>query len=106
MAWFQRVYAALGEDRWRKLDEAAKYTSGGNGHRRAQLFAEAMLGRMDQATLAAIGCVPRETCSPSERGSDTGLAGLYQHLVNETSRGHALEISHIGQDDQFPPRSG
>jgi hypothetical protein len=51
VTWFQRVYTALGEERWRKLDEAAKYTSGGNGHRRAQLYAEAMLGHLDQATL-------------------------------------------------------
>jgi hypothetical protein len=52
VAWFRRVYSALGQERWQALYEAAKYASGGNGHRRAQLFAEAMLEQVDQATLA------------------------------------------------------
>ncbi len=51
VAWFQRIFNALGEKRWQELDQAAKYTSGGGGHKRAQLFAEAMLGRLDPADL-------------------------------------------------------
>jgi hypothetical protein len=44
VAWFQRVYKALGPKCWPVLDEAAKYASGGTGHARARLFAMAMLG--------------------------------------------------------------
>lgn len=46
VAWFQRVYAEIGEVHWRQLYEAALYTSGGIGHGRARLFADAMLGRV------------------------------------------------------------
>ncbi len=53
VAWFQRVYKALGAKRWALLDEAAKYASGGGGHKRAQLFAAAMLGQTPQADLEA-----------------------------------------------------
>ncbi|MFT3894154.1 MAG: DUF5724 domain-containing protein [Anaerolineales bacterium] len=45
VAWFQRVYADMGEQRWTQLYDAALYTSGGIGHARARLFADAMLGK-------------------------------------------------------------
>lgn len=51
VAWFLRVYEKLGENRWRMIYDAAKYSSGGNGHARARLFADAMLGQSDQETL-------------------------------------------------------
>ncbi|MEM9803882.1 MAG: DUF5724 domain-containing protein, partial [Cyanobacteria bacterium P01_D01_bin.56] len=51
VAWFQRVYKRLKAERWSKLNEAAKYTSGGAGHKRAQLFAEAMRGESDRTEL-------------------------------------------------------
>jgi HEAT repeat protein len=47
VAWFHRVYGALGKARWETLYAAAKFASGGIGHARAQLFADAMLGRID-----------------------------------------------------------
>ena len=46
VAWFSRVYNALGAKRWAMLDDAAKYASGGGGHKRAQLFANALLGNV------------------------------------------------------------
>ncbi len=49
--WFNRVYKALGDVRWKKLDELAKYATGGAGHKRAQLFADAMLGQAKRETL-------------------------------------------------------
>ena len=49
--WFNRVWAQLKRARWEKLDDAAKYASGGGGHKRAQLFADAMLGRAKKAEL-------------------------------------------------------
>lgn len=49
--WFARTYKGIGEDRWARLDEFAKYASGGAGHKRAQLFAAAMLGKLKRADL-------------------------------------------------------
>ena len=51
VAWFQRVSQRLKTERWAKLNEAAKYASGGAGHKRAQLFAEAMLGKIKRPEL-------------------------------------------------------
>ncbi|MEM7115800.1 MAG: DUF5724 domain-containing protein [Chloroflexota bacterium] len=51
VAWFLRVYDGLGEERWQKLYKVAKYCGGGNGHRRAQLFADAMLGQVTQESV-------------------------------------------------------
>lgn len=53
VAWFQRAVGALQEERWKALDGAAKYASGGGGHKRAQLFAGAMLGRTAREELLA-----------------------------------------------------
>ncbi len=46
--WFGRAHVRLGADRWSILHKAAKLASGGTGHRRAQIFAEAMLGELDE----------------------------------------------------------
>ena len=51
VAWFGASRAELGNERWAVLHKAAKYASGGNGHRRAQIFAEAMLGQVSEVTL-------------------------------------------------------
>ncbi len=71
VAWFQRAYAALGKKRWETLYKAAKYSSSGIGHTRAQLFADAMLGHLKaqdiikriqtkrhQFSVCALGLVP------------------------------------------------
>ena len=49
--WFWRVYNTLGSERWTQLDKAIKYTAGGMGHKRAQLFADAMRGQLDEDAL-------------------------------------------------------
>lgn len=51
VAWFHRSYETFGKQRWGALYEAAKFASGGTGHKRAQLFADAMLGREKRADL-------------------------------------------------------
>ncbi len=48
VAWFARVHAALGAERWNQVSDAAKYASGGGGHKRAQAFADAMLGQLSK----------------------------------------------------------
>ena len=49
VAWFQRVHGSLKRARWNELYAAAEFASGGAGHARARLFADAMLGRVKTA---------------------------------------------------------
>lgn len=51
VAWFSRVHAALGEERWAKLDESSKYACVPKGHNFAQLAARSILGQGDRAEL-------------------------------------------------------
>jgi hypothetical protein len=51
VAWFRRVRETLGEQRWAAVDDAARYASSAGGHKRAQLYADAMLGKLDEADL-------------------------------------------------------
>ena len=81
VAWFGRVHATLGAERWAKLAKAAKYASSSGGHKRAQLYASAMLSettldelyqRIDakrhQDAVRALGLVPLAT--KTEREAD------------------------------------
>jgi HEAT repeat protein len=51
VAWFHRIHGLIGPERWGVLDDGAKYASGGGGHKRAQLYADAMLGRVTKEEL-------------------------------------------------------
>lgn len=51
VAWFKRVIAQVGVDGWQRLQKPAKYASKAGGHKRAQLFADAMLGRVTTEVL-------------------------------------------------------
>jgi Trp operon repressor len=95
VAWFHRVYGQLGEKRWKALDDAAKYASGGGGHKRAQLFAGAMQGRADreqlltqirekrnQDALRALGLLPL----PAGPDSEAEVLARY-HAIQEFLRG-------------------
>ena len=53
VAWFAAVLEQLGPDRWKVLDGAAKYGSTGGGHKRAQLFADAMRGSASEESILA-----------------------------------------------------
>lgn len=53
VAWFTRVYEELGRDRWKNIDQAAKYAASSGGHTRAQLFARAMAGLLTREELQA-----------------------------------------------------
>lgn len=96
VAWFRACHTALGSNRWATLQRAAKYTCGGSGHRRAQVFAEAMLGRLDEDTLTtriaakrnqdaarALGLLPLPSAEP-ERQS---VAQCRYDLLREFERG-------------------
>ncbi len=50
--WFKSAYETLGSERFNMLYSCAKYiTDGGSSHRRAQLFADAALGKLDKQVL-------------------------------------------------------
>ncbi|UJF32630.1 DUF4132 domain-containing protein [Paenibacillus hexagrammi] len=49
--WFMEAYRELGEKRFHMLYQCAKYISAGANHRRSQLFADAVLGKLDAAEI-------------------------------------------------------
>jgi hypothetical protein len=53
VGWFRAAHAAVGEDGWALVDAAAKFCSSSGGHKRAQLFAAAMLGTVTEDELTA-----------------------------------------------------
>ena len=95
VAWFHRVYGMLGKKRWAALHDAARFASGGAGHVRARLFADAMLGlvkksdlvkrvseKRSQDALRALGLLPL----PAGVKGQKDLLERYQ-LVQEFIRG-------------------
>ncbi|MEX0654404.1 MAG: DUF5724 domain-containing protein [Phycisphaeraceae bacterium] len=50
--WFERAYERLGKKRWQQVHGAAKNASSAGGHKRAQLYADAMLGQLTKTELA------------------------------------------------------
>ena len=69
--WFGQAYKEIGQERWQKVYDAAKYISDGNGHRRARLYADVMTGdlkikevtekvkdKRDQDYLRVYGLIP------------------------------------------------
>ncbi|MEF2278472.1 DUF5724 domain-containing protein [Deinococcus sp. YIM 134068] len=48
VAWFRRMHGALGAAHFTTLLGAARYASGGGGHKRAELFARALLGELNE----------------------------------------------------------
>ncbi|MVN85271.1 DUF4132 domain-containing protein [Deinococcus sp. HMF7620] len=51
VAWFHRMHRTLGKARFHTLLDAAKYASSSGGHKRAELFARALLGELDRDEL-------------------------------------------------------
>ncbi|MCB9880654.1 MAG: DUF4132 domain-containing protein [Planctomycetes bacterium] len=89
VAWFRAAYEALGAERWELVSEAAKFASSSGGHKRAQLFADAMAGavageelvaRIDgkrhQDSVRALGLLPL----PTGEERDGELLARYQRL--------------------------
>ena len=89
VAWFAKTYDALGPERWKSLEAAAKYASSSAGHTRARLFARAMsntvtrdeiLGRIDssrhQDSVRALGLLPLAT----GKAGETDLLERYVRL--------------------------
>ncbi|WP_068603895.1 DUF4132 domain-containing protein [Paenibacillus swuensis] len=51
--WFMSAYEQLGEKRFNMLYRCAKYISAGSNHRRSQLFADAVLGKLELQEMKA-----------------------------------------------------
>lgn len=49
--WFKGIYRELQAEKWQKIMNAAKYASSSSGHKRSQLFAQAILGDINKETL-------------------------------------------------------
>ncbi|MCC5787726.1 MAG: DUF4132 domain-containing protein [Phycisphaerales bacterium] len=71
VAWFGRMFEAIGREGWDELQRPARFASSSGGHKRAQLFASALLGetsapeiedriehKRDKAAVMALGLVP------------------------------------------------
>ncbi len=71
VAWFGRMFDAIGREGWDELQRPARFASSSGGHKRAQLFASALLGETpaadleerithnrDKAAVMALGLVP------------------------------------------------
>lgn len=89
--WFHRVLNKVGAERWETLLKYVKFASGGGGHKRAELFGEALRGQVTVKDLAkriadkrhqdsvrALGLVPL--------GNEDDLLGRYQ-TIQEFRRG-------------------
>jgi len=76
--WFLNAYKAIGKDKWPLVYDAAKYISDGNGHRRARIYADVILGNIqlkevterirdkrDQDYLRVYGLVPLSKQNPA-----------------------------------------
>ena len=95
--WFHSAYEQLGPERWDKLHKAAKYGSSSGGHKRAELYADAMRGAVDEAELRrriedkrhqdavrALGLLPL----PERAGRDDAVLARYRVILEfvRTSR--------------------
>lgn len=77
--WFESAYKQLGKAKWEMLYDSAKYVTDGNGHRRARLYADTLLGdlkirevtakvkdKRDQDYLRVYGLVPLSKANPEK----------------------------------------
>jgi hypothetical protein len=82
--WFAEVYGALGPERWKALDTAAKYAASSGGHTRAQLFARAMAGLVTRQELL-------ERIDASRHQDSVRALGLLPLAEGEAQRRDLLE---------------
>ncbi len=94
--WFLKAFKEIGKTRWEIVYEAAKYISDGNGHRRARLYADVIIGKTkikeitdkvkskrDQDYLRMYGLVP---LSKSNAEKDVLARYAYLHKFKKESR--------------------
>jgi HEAT repeat protein len=99
VAWFNNVYNTLGKKRWEQLDESAQYASGGGGHKRAQLFANALLGKekvsdvakrvtskRSQDALRALGLIPFSADNEKQKREVLERYKIIQTFLRESKK--------------------
>jgi hypothetical protein len=114
VAWFQRVYAALGPKRWQQLADSAKYASRANGYKRAQFLADVLRGKAKRSALIrdvrqkrlreavrALGLLPLATGPGRERDLLERYRVLHEYLryarqLGSMSREGAVRTAEIG----------
>jgi hypothetical protein len=109
-AWFHRVHELLGNAHWLKVYAAAKYACSGVGHKRAQLFADAMTGastaaeitdriaaKRHQDSIRALGLcpLPLPVGSPEARAAVLNRYKVIQEIKRTSSKhgGSMLQAS-------------
>ena len=117
VAWFNRVVKIVGADGWDELQKPARYASDSGGHKRAQLFADSMLGRVTveellvrvdekrhQDPVRALGLVPlpkrkkereQETLRRYERMQAYRRESRKFGSQRQASEGRAMEIGMV-----------
>lgn len=105
--WFIRVYAELGPDRWKRIRQAGKYASSSGGHTRASLFAEAMLGDLDEEALVRRLWDKRHKDSvralgllPIAEGSDGSQEVLRRYKTIEEFRRSSRQFGAMRQESE------
>ncbi len=117
VAWFKRVHAQLGADRWASVYEAAKFASGGTGHTRAKQFADAMLGVLEQSevieriqakrhqdSVRALGLIPLPDSS-SQDEIDAAVLKRFE-VIQEFLRGSKAFGSQRKESESLAARIG
>ncbi|WP_261304030.1 DUF4132 domain-containing protein [Paenibacillus andongensis] len=85
--WFKDAYQELGEKRFNVLYQCAKYISAGANHRRSQLFADAVLGKLDLNEIRASVEAKRNkdhllsySLIPIGQDRDRDVLGRYEYI--------------------------
>ncbi len=95
--WFCQMYAAVGGGVWQVVLESAKYASSSGGHKRAELFASALLGEIDateltqrirekrhQDSVRALGLIPLKKGSKASRKELLSRYETLQQFIKES----------------------
>lgn len=85
--WFMEAYQELGEKRFNVLYQCAKYISAGANHRRSQLFADAVLGKLDLSEIRGSVEAKRNkdhllcySLIPIGQDQDRDVLGRYEYI--------------------------
>lgn len=106
VAWFQRLYAQLKKARWNVVLKAAKFASSSGGHKRAELFASAMLKQVTktavvkrikdkrhQDSVRALGLLPLAKGATGEKDAASRYALLKEFLRQSRQFGSQRQAS-------------
>ncbi|MGJ5819921.1 DUF5724 domain-containing protein [Paludibaculum fermentans] len=101
--WFHRMRRRLSNEDWRLIVDSAKFASGGAGHKRAQLFADALNGNVASGALAelirakrhqdavrALGLIPLPAPEAERRSEVLSRYVVLQEFLRESKQFGAL----------------